>query len=79
MAASDRLLALVPNAQVWLRRVGSRYARRFGARGPSWRHDSRRRDGQRQALIRLTVRAPPGLGYSHQRNPLMRVLRVPQA
>jgi hypothetical protein len=30
--ASDRLLACVPGAQVWLRRVGSRYARRFGPR-----------------------------------------------
>lgn len=33
LAASDRLLARVPTAQVWLRRVGSRYARRFGGRG----------------------------------------------
>ncbi len=33
LAASDRLLARQPNAQVWLRRVGSRYARRFGPRG----------------------------------------------
>jgi hypothetical protein len=34
-AASDRLLGRVPDAQVWLRRVGSRYARRFGGRqGP---------------------------------------------
>lgn len=32
LAASDRLLARVPNAQIWLRRVGSRYARRFGPR-----------------------------------------------
>jgi hypothetical protein len=32
-AASDRLLARVPGAQVWLRRVGSPYARRFGGRG----------------------------------------------
>jgi hypothetical protein len=32
LAASDRLLARVPSAQTWLRRVGSRYARRFGAR-----------------------------------------------
>jgi hypothetical protein len=34
-AASDRLLARVPGAQVWLRRVGSPYARRFGGRGRS--------------------------------------------
>jgi hypothetical protein len=35
LAASDRLLARVPNAQVWLTRVGSRYARTFGPRrGP---------------------------------------------
>jgi hypothetical protein len=33
LAASDRLLARFPTAQVWLRRVGSRYARRFGGRG----------------------------------------------
>lgn len=33
LAASDRLFARVPTAQVWLRRVGSRYARRFGGRG----------------------------------------------
>jgi hypothetical protein len=30
LRASDRLLARHPEAQVWLRRVGSRYARRFG-------------------------------------------------
>lgn len=30
LAASDRLMARIPNAQIWLRRVGSRYARRFG-------------------------------------------------
>ncbi len=30
LAASDRLLARVPAAQIWLRRVGSRFARRFG-------------------------------------------------
>jgi hypothetical protein len=32
MAASDRLLARVPTAQTWLKRIGSRYARRIGAR-----------------------------------------------
>jgi hypothetical protein len=30
--ASDRLLASHPGAQIWLRQVGSRYARRFGSR-----------------------------------------------
>jgi hypothetical protein len=35
LAASDRLLARIPNAQTWLRRVGSRYARHFGPRGRS--------------------------------------------
>ena len=30
LVASDRLLARHSDAQVWLRRVGSRYARRFG-------------------------------------------------
>ncbi len=33
MAACERLEARVPNAQVWLRRVGSRFARSFGGRG----------------------------------------------
>ena len=32
ITASDRLLARHPNAQVWFRRVGSRYASNFGAR-----------------------------------------------
>ena len=31
LVASDRLLARHPDAQVWLTRVRSRYARRFGA------------------------------------------------
>lgn len=35
VAASDRLLARQPDAQVWLRRVGSHHVRRFGPRGPS--------------------------------------------
>jgi hypothetical protein len=36
LAASDRLLARVPNAQIWLRRIGSRYAHRFGlSRSPT--------------------------------------------
>ncbi len=30
LVASDRLLARHPDAQIWLTRVGSRYARRFG-------------------------------------------------
>ena len=30
LAASDRLLARVPNAQIWLRRLGSHHAHRFG-------------------------------------------------
>jgi hypothetical protein len=30
LAASDRLLARCPDAQMWLRRTGSRYVRRFG-------------------------------------------------
>ena len=32
LAASDRLLARHPDAQLWLRQVGSRFARRFGPR-----------------------------------------------
>jgi len=31
LAASDRLLARLPDAQIWLRRIGSRYARHFGS------------------------------------------------
>jgi hypothetical protein len=33
IAACDRLRARVPNGQVWLRKVGSRFAHRFGGRG----------------------------------------------
>ena len=32
LAATDRLRVRHPAAQVWLRQIGSRYARRFGAR-----------------------------------------------
>ena len=32
LATSDRQLARLPDAQVWLRQIGSRYARRFGPR-----------------------------------------------
>ena len=32
LTASDRLLARRPDAQVWMRRVGSPYALRFGGR-----------------------------------------------
>jgi hypothetical protein len=32
MVATDRLLARVPDAQIWFRRIGSRFARRFGPR-----------------------------------------------
>ncbi|MEW6366465.1 MAG: hypothetical protein AB1714_17705 [Acidobacteriota bacterium] len=32
LAASDRLLARKPEAQVWLRRIGSRHVRHFGPR-----------------------------------------------
>ena len=31
LAASDRLLARQPDAQIWIIRVGTRYARRFGS------------------------------------------------
>jgi PHD/YefM family antitoxin component YafN of YafNO toxin-antitoxin module len=30
LTASDRLLARVPSARIWLRRIGSHYAHRFG-------------------------------------------------
>ena len=33
IAACDRLRVRVPQGQVWLRRVGSRFVRRFGGRG----------------------------------------------
>jgi hypothetical protein len=32
MAATDRLLARIPDAQIWFRRIGSKFARRFGPR-----------------------------------------------
>lgn len=32
LAASDRLISRLPEAQVWLKRIGSRYVRRFGPR-----------------------------------------------
>jgi hypothetical protein len=32
LAASERLLSRNPDAQVWFRRVGSRYVRRYGPR-----------------------------------------------
>lgn len=30
LAACDRLQARIPSAQIWLRRLGSRYLRKFG-------------------------------------------------
>jgi hypothetical protein len=33
LVACDRLRARVPDAQIWLVKVGSRYAHRFGGRG----------------------------------------------
>jgi hypothetical protein len=35
LAAVDRLRHRVPQAQIWMRRVGSRYLRTFGGRLPS--------------------------------------------
>ena len=32
MAATDRLLARIPDAQIWFRRIGSKFAYRFGPR-----------------------------------------------
>jgi hypothetical protein len=32
LTASDRLMTRIPNAQIWLRRVRSRYSRHFGPR-----------------------------------------------
>jgi hypothetical protein len=32
LAASDRLLARLPGAQVWLRQIGARFTHRFGLR-----------------------------------------------
>lgn len=32
LAASDRLLSRRPDAQMWMRRIGSRFTRRFGPR-----------------------------------------------
>ncbi len=33
LAACDRLLSRLPDAQIWMVRVGSRYVHRFGGRG----------------------------------------------
>lgn len=38
-AASDRLLARLPDAQIWMRRIGSRSARKFGGRS-GWADES---------------------------------------
>jgi len=35
MVASDRLRERLPGAQVWMKRVGSKYTRHFGPRGRS--------------------------------------------
>jgi len=35
LRASDRLLSRLPTAQIWVRRVGSRFLRRFGPRPKS--------------------------------------------
>ena len=35
LAAMNRLLARLPDAQIWLRRVGSRFAHRMGVRSTS--------------------------------------------
>jgi hypothetical protein len=32
LIASDRLLVRIPDAQMWLKRIGSHYVRRFGPR-----------------------------------------------
>lgn len=41
MTASERLLARVPDAQVWMRRVGAPHARRFGAQAQTDRRSPR--------------------------------------
>lgn len=38
LAATDRLLARHPEAKIWMRRIGSRYTHRFGARPRTTRH-----------------------------------------
>lgn len=61
LAASDRLLARVPDAQTWLRRVGSRYARRIGPRPPAGRPMSTGTvTAAREAIVPLVVRGPSG-------------------
>ena len=39
LEACDRLAARIPEAQIWLVRVGSRYLHRFGGREKLGRHD----------------------------------------
>jgi hypothetical protein len=61
LAASDRLLARVPNAQIWLRRIGFRYTHRFGFHPPV---DTSMIVGvvtdDRQAVMRFAVPGPAG-------------------
>ena len=38
LTASDRLLSRHPQAQIWVQRIGERYARHFGA--SRWRRES---------------------------------------
>ena len=65
LAASDRLVARGPNAQIWLRRIGSRYARHFGAHRRSL-HGMITGvvTDRREAVIRLRVRGPAGQDFS---------------
>lgn len=58
LAAADYLLARIPDAQVWLRRIGSRYVRRFGPRPRSGDH--RRRHGRSRSARRLSGARPCG-------------------
>ncbi len=46
--ACDRLSARIPEAQIWLVRIGSRYLHRFGAEKSGARHDYGRGSGSRR-------------------------------
>ena len=79
LAASDRLVARGPNAQIWLRRIGSRYARHFGAHRRSL-HGMITGivTDRREAVIRLRVRGPAGKTLA-QRHALCRSTTMKQS
>ena len=59
LAACDRLNARIPDAQIWLVRVGSRYLHRFGGRD-STLHEMRRAKPAANHRLKFTGAAVQG-------------------